>query len=296
MLYSRLRPVDTTGTVYHYCSAETFLNIIRNRTVRFSDVNLLNDAEEGRWGYDVFIESVNRVLRRERIPDEFPNISKEFVDVVDSLWSKFQLRLSSFIACFSADGDSLSQWRAYADDGQGFSIGFSAGELRRLPIQMYDVLYDYEQQIRELMIALAAIYSESEDLGRDYHTPRFLHRCAGLIASCLALKNPAWRDEKEVRCHHVVDVHIGQSGWLLSDGGGVSAGNDVLGYPIHFQARNGTLTPYLDMPFEVSDERKPITEIIVGPKCPNGPGNILLALGNLGYGLIPLKSAGSAYR
>ena len=30
------------------------------------------------------------------------------------------------IGCFSKNGDLLSQWRAYAEDGKGFSIGFDS--------------------------------------------------------------------------------------------------------------------------------------------------------------------------
>jgi len=31
---------------------------------------------------------------------------------------------AAYIACFSEKGDLLSQWRAYADDGEGVAIGF----------------------------------------------------------------------------------------------------------------------------------------------------------------------------
>ena len=36
--------------------------------------------------------------------------------------------MEQFVSCFSADGDVLSQWRAYADDGHGFAIGFAPAE------------------------------------------------------------------------------------------------------------------------------------------------------------------------
>lgn len=34
-----------------------------------------------------------------------------------------------YICCFSKEGDLLSQWRAYANDGKGFSIGFDIKKL-----------------------------------------------------------------------------------------------------------------------------------------------------------------------
>jgi hypothetical protein len=45
-----------------------------------------------------------------------------------------------------------------------------------------------------------------------------------IVASSIALKNPAWRDEKEVRCHHLVDAKIDSVSWRLEDGGGVRDG------------------------------------------------------------------------
>jgi hypothetical protein len=32
--------------------------------------------------------------------------------------------MMTFVACFSEAGDLLSQWRGYANDAQGISIGF----------------------------------------------------------------------------------------------------------------------------------------------------------------------------
>lgn len=34
------------NTVYHYCSLETFLNILKNKTIRLSDINKSNDFLE----------------------------------------------------------------------------------------------------------------------------------------------------------------------------------------------------------------------------------------------------------
>ena len=49
------------------------------------------------------------------------------------------------ISCYSLDPDVLSQWRAYADDGRGFAIEFSA-KLMQMPAKKLRVLYDEERQ------------------------------------------------------------------------------------------------------------------------------------------------------
>lgn len=296
VLGNRMRSIDTEGVIYHYCSPETFINIISNKTIRYSDINMLNDAEEGIWGYRVFEEAVSRILNRVGLTEEWPTIENQFFDEVDSIWPPRGLPLANFVSCFSTDGDSLSQWRAYADDGRGFAIGFNAKELRRQPIQILDVLYDYEKQVNEMMVGLGSIYLEFQDRGQDYAAEWFRHRCMTLGFTSIAFKNPAWRDELEVRCQHLVTMDITPECWRLIDQGGFSDNSHRQGEIVRFQSRNGAITPYIDMPFEVSEKRKPIVEIVMGPKCNNSVGNVLFFLGNHGYGVVPVKVAGSAYR
>lgn len=37
-------------SIYHYCSLETFSQIIKNKTIRLSDLNKTNDYMEKKWG------------------------------------------------------------------------------------------------------------------------------------------------------------------------------------------------------------------------------------------------------
>lgn len=296
MLIHRLRDTDDEGIVYHYCSAQTFLSILQYRTIRFSYVHLLNDAEEATWGFKVFREAIDRLVKREGRLKNAPEIPKEFFEAVHRGWASSEYALASFVACFSTEGDSLSQWRAYADDGRGFSIGFKTKELRRLPVQIYDVLYDHEKQIDEMTDILGATFMELEESGHKLDSGWLAQRGMEIGASSIALKNPAWRDEKEVRCHHVVNSTIDEHGWRLIDEGGTSDGVEVSGQPIQFQARNGTIVPFFDAPFEVSKDHQPIHEVVLGPKCANTPDAVMYALGNFGYGHVPLKFAGVKYR
>ena len=100
-------------TLYHYCSASAFLAIIRSRTIRLGSIFFMNDSKEYYW----FQEQVLQYIQQHR--DESP----EYFAEVEAHVS--QPSIDQYCACFSADGDSLSQWRAYADDGRGFAIGFN---------------------------------------------------------------------------------------------------------------------------------------------------------------------------
>lgn len=297
MLINRLKHPKDEGVMYHYCSAETFHSIITNKTLRFSDINLLNDAEESRWGYEIFLKAANRILERTNIPKLLPVIPADFVDRVDELWHYSSFFITSFLSCFSVEGDSLSQWRAYADDGRGFSIGFDMKELRRLPIQILEVLYDTDEQVNEMIIALGALYMEMDEENKQDDQQWFLDRCMLLKSSSVAFKNPAWRDEREIRCQHVVMVNLTTDVWKIEAAGGESEGESMEPLPISFQVRErGTIVPYFDMPFEMTLDHPPIKEIWFGPKNPNAFGNVKFLLGNNGYGPVQLKQAGGAYR
>mgnify|MGYP003383095939 CR=1 FL=1 len=293
MLFDRLRDTDDDTVLYHYCTPDAFIEIVKNKTIRFSDINLLNDEQEGRYGYDVFIEAANSMLSGNK-PDLIDGFDVEFVDLVDGAWHNMGFRLTSFLSCFSVDGDSLGQWRAYAADAEGFAIGFRASRIRALPVQLLDVLYDRENQLSEMKIALAALYLELKEAGLS--PEEFGTKVNLIAASSAAFKNTAWHEEKEVRAQHVVDVTIQEDCMFLNDAGGTTDEGDVGGQSIQFHSRRGTLTPFIDMPFVVTDNVQPIAEVVLGPKCKNAAGNVLLALGNYGFKNVAIKKAGAAYR
>lgn len=69
----------------------------------------------------------------------------------------------AFTFCFSKDGDLFSQWRAYAADGTGVSIGFDSeiiSKLTPLSPELYlkDVIYKKDKQISEIKKSNKAIF------------------------------------------------------------------------------------------------------------------------------------------
>ncbi len=99
--------------LFHYCSEETFLCILKSSSLWLSDADNLNDSLEGKW--------------LDKVVDELREDS-ELLQWSDSghIYHDYKLFKSTFfIICFSEKEDLLSQWRAYADNGKGVSIGFS---------------------------------------------------------------------------------------------------------------------------------------------------------------------------
>jgi hypothetical protein len=201
MLMSRLLPLQDKRIVYHYCSAETLRAILESKCIRFTDINMLNDAYEGRWGYSAFEEAATRIINRTGVPESVPEMPKAFFDSVDKVLSKIQVIAHPFISCFSVDGDSLEQWRSYADDGRGFAIGFHASMLQQLPVSTLSIEYDREAQIKEMMLALLAIYMRKNPGTENVHGT-FFEDCVLTATYLVAFKHSAFRHEQEIRCIH----------------------------------------------------------------------------------------------
>jgi hypothetical protein len=71
------------------------------------------------------------------------------------------------ISSYSLDPDVLSQWRAYADDGRGFAIGFSP-KLMQMPAKKLRVLYDEDRQLYEMLGNLKHTYEYEKSIGFKY--------------------------------------------------------------------------------------------------------------------------------
>lgn len=126
--------------LYHYCSLETFYNIIKNKTLRLFDATKSNDALELiTYRDNLYLtllrkktELLEKLISQEEnltekhdsayIQDCTDRFSK--LDVDNLLFkTKIQEYLRVWVICFSEKGDLLSQWRGYADDAKGISIG-----------------------------------------------------------------------------------------------------------------------------------------------------------------------------
>ncbi|WP_082851044.1 MULTISPECIES: DUF2971 domain-containing protein [unclassified Sulfitobacter] len=112
--------MTTDRLLYHYCSTPTGLAIFQRRTFRLSALSAANDSLEGRVLGRVF----SQLLTESDLP-------REVVDVISVIVEGYADSTEGFALCLSENGDLLSQWRAYAQDGLGIAIGFSSDWLTK---------------------------------------------------------------------------------------------------------------------------------------------------------------------
>jgi hypothetical protein len=255
--------IDTE--LYHYTDARGLKGIIESETIWFTDYRHLNDPSELTHGMEMARDVMNNSRGRE------DGHGREFLDcLADMLSTKnFSGRFEFFIASFSRDRDELSQWRAYADNGRGYAIGFARRVFRieenRPDLKPNEktfvgpVLYDIGEVMERHALAIdeaVAIFLEAVNANADVvkdETIRddFIQQLcrdiisAPLIGNCLTSKHPAYKREKEVR--------------LLM----LNQRNNLMPY-IKTRLRGSEIVPYIPHPQPI---REPgiIAEIVVGP-------------------------------
>lgn len=260
--------VNKNDLVYHYCSVDTFLSIIQNSKLWLSDILKSNDAQEYFWVRD----KINSEVKSKLLKD-----AKAF-----QIWEKFQAfgkeiaGKVNYTCSFSECRDSLSQWRGYAQDGEGVAIGFSKTHLQVLndltqPFLTFDkVVYD-ERKLRRLIesnsnkiikiIDLKGVGRSAMELDGHYNPNYLLY------------KNPSFKQENEWRIIFLSPIRKEKSDYLLG------------GFQFHeskFRSVNGKIISYVEMNFEHIKQQL-IKEIYIGPKAKVSQEDIKSVLFMNGY-------------
>lgn len=267
--------------IYHYCSVETFKKIITNKTLRFSDVAKTNDSAEIRWITEyietVFNEEYDKAMEKVAFSESCKkyDLLKYFHKFNETYFNQALYGKEKFFwfyaLCFSLEGDMLSQWRGYADDGRGFSIGFnrekfaeySTSGFKLLSIHSGDVEYDKEKHINIVRENIQELF---DDLNSDIEKNDLCHegilhiykKCfQRLLEKSVFIKNPFFYEEKEWRMCVWTYKEFGDPSKVLLVNNGVPEQ-----YDLNYHTRNNEIVSFFDLKF-ASDT---IKRIILGPK------------------------------
>ena len=251
--------------VYHYTSLDTMMKIIESRQLWATSIKFLNDTTER-----------NLLLRKaaSRLPQvikDDPETSVEFIaEVRRRLLKERKILFTPAVVCFSRDGDSLPQWRAYTPKGLGVSIGFRAASLRKAFVDMNSVGMSY---FTHPGIEFGAV---------NYLGQHSTETMDGVIRDCIcSAHNQPWLSVLATDlCHYLENRAI-----FFKDQAFASENEFrlVLGYvadgrPYKYRVNDSTLVPYLvaeilnhDDPDDVYEKTDPavpwnaVARVIVGP-------------------------------
>lgn len=251
--------------VYHYCDVNAFLNIIQNNKLWLSDVQKSNDSEECNWIKDKINQEIEKGLDTERL-----KAWRTGYIMVPQLPT-----ITVYSACFSEIPDLLSQWRGYAQDGQGISIGFSKRKLLSLNgsspynLTFGQVIYDEGEQQKLIQQMTENIETKKpKEMG---HAALELN--INYFMKFPLYKNSSFKEEAEWRL-----IYLSKPGNPKPD----SDINDLQFSETKYRCSNGKIISYMELDFS-RIKRDFIKEIWIGPKAKVSKKDIAELLAASGY-------------
>jgi hypothetical protein len=267
-------------TIFHYCTESALWGMLTSQTLWLSSIWAMNDKVELWWGRVL----VGLVLARNA--RKFP---PEFRDLVVSSLARPDSHVLPLVASFSRNGDLLSQWRAYADDGKGFAVKFNPKIIVKMPATMKSVVYDNAQQDR-LILNSINLFFKYWRLGNEPAEFVLSEVLQFFAFDLIALKHPSFFEEKEVRLVHLI-IRSGNS-WV-DIGGHDEKERPTKGVTVMKRDKYGQEIPYIALQFP---NRSVVAGVMLGPKNPLSIEEVKRKLSELGFEDASVRRSISPYR
>lgn len=255
-ILQELGPPDTQLRLFHYTDAAGLLGILSNDVLWASHIQYMNDSQEVEYGKEVIKEAIE--IAKKAHPSE--RLQTFFDDI--SIMMGFDDLREVFVACFCEDGNLLSQWRAYAQHGAGFSIGFqfapvsdSQDAVMGHEFRFRRVLYDKSKQLNMLariFDCIAAYLEGASDFEQAMYACS-IHFIRATSELSLCFKHSAFQEENEWRALLLID----------------RTDRSANPYDVKFRSSRNLLIPYIEQKIAASAgpgaHWLPIDQIYIGP-------------------------------
>ncbi|TDN98884.1 DUF2971 domain-containing protein [Sunxiuqinia elliptica] len=268
-LNSEISPLDYISKflrrgnlVYHYTDFNGVIGIIQNQSLFSSNATYLNDYSELEYGNQLISETILKVIKNKDLKG-YINLGEKEISLLEKTltflknWSNSNI----YVCCFSYNSDLLSQWRGYANNGNGVAIGFSIDELRdSITPKVHNAIVEYnrQKQIKELEEIIAYALDFAIVNHSDYgHTKKeaFKYFPKALVSTLTSLtprfKNIGFKEEDEYRLIYDPIYHEKYK-------------DKTEHTPTQLFRTNGKhLIPYVEL--KPKKDKFPIRELVIGP-------------------------------
>lgn len=287
--------------LYHYCSLATFKSIFDNKSIWLSDIRKSNDSLELEWimgqcQYYMLLAWTNyvRAVQQEKGMsvvtlehfnqfDKLCNLARDY-DAEDDT--------KNWVFCLSQKADDLGQWRGYADDGQGISIGFNSAYLKNVNYLGYsihtvsqrfgfDKVHYSEKEIKSFFYNVAGLSKITVDMKPD-DVIQYMKRAVGFSYLYAPLyKSEKFKDEKEWRIFYSMDMEEVEKGVVPGISNEKNDFSEFLTLGKYAFAQKGkTLVSHLELGLPLL--KNAIHSVTIGPKAEVTPTDIRMYLMSIG--------------
>ena len=289
----KMEKESAKNVLYHYTSFGTLNEILRQNSLRASDLRYLNDKNE----FKIWFNAFDNVMMAMKQKDDY----LFFASFLDSIKEEIDTYRNyySYVTCFSHERDLLSQWEMYGDKCKGIAIGFDKNELIDMMFKYNkvvingeepvfpgllqgDVEYSFEnvcidamRMTKNLVKAYLKSGENVEDfIGQEtkYH---FKERCMRIFMRLQDAKDASFYAEREFRLY-----------WNQKD----------QQKTVDTFSRSSRLVPFVSL---TCNEKLPIKEILLGPALDDPETRIMEikdVLKLYGYPIVNVEKSKIPYR
>ncbi|MES3044662.1 DUF2971 domain-containing protein [Sphingomonas faeni] len=238
--------------LYHYTNSEGLSGMLKESKIWLSDSRFVNDKTESSHFIDLSIDIISKLIK-----DTDDESKKHYYDAIVYYLQEAE-QYNSYIFSLSFRKDDLSQWRGYANDGKGFTLGFDGialhgrSEAADGDINFNKVEYRIDKQAEIIDGTVAQLWEQ------------FLKERSGFNdnehddLAAEAARSVAWvLDNQSIFSKH--HSFNGEDEWRLVIYGKPKAES------IRVRATGSSLTPYLEVEPMGPSTKLPIKEVGIGP-------------------------------
>ena len=205
-------------TLFHYTDLNGLRGILENRAIWCGHVSSLNDPAELHYGRELIKKILNEYISKQE-SEEIRHFINAMIVQVEAFG---QAMFHTFISCFCESNNLLSQWRSYAANGGGYSIGFEFSNKTKIssdisnlgnisPLFLRKIIYNQSDQQDLISSYLdkaidAVNRAIAKGIGEQYNDmPNYVPSVMAMQATnvlldmIISFKNPVFESEQEWR-------------------------------------------------------------------------------------------------
>jgi hypothetical protein len=247
------KPSDVPPIIYHYTDAAGLEGMLRHGKVWLTDFRFLNDKTEMSYGIGQgkdFIRE-NLVNSKDKVRQRLCKEILEYAEIA----SPYEI----YVFSSSDKKDDLSQWRGYACEGRGFTVGICGATVGKLtegsdaPFGFGRVIYDSSKQNQ----VLSSSFKEVEDELRSVlkTEPDDVDFVFDLAAATF---------DKVIEGRAAASKHgsfAAETEWRIAS----FITRDDPDDDIKVRVSGGRLVPYVELYLDIDSKMLPVKEVGIGP-------------------------------
>jgi hypothetical protein len=227
------------------------MGIIESKSVWMTEFGYLNDRQEVTYGLNLLLNTIERMQGDETSEDKRGLLLS---------WANGLKQIPNrvCITSFSAEDDSLSQWRAYGTVAIGFPVHPLALHVDQGRLQKVEYDPTTQQKLIDIYLNhLANAFVVDSKEARLERVPDIYHKTDRLLELVTFFKDPAFQSENEYRLAYIDYPEVLSSFGIESP-------------PKSFKVSNGKIVPYVPstdiLQSKETDFPLNISEIVIGPE------------------------------